>query len=236
MNIEIDPTILEAYPELQIGILITRDIDNMRFSEKLRLFVESKLKEILSNLNSDILNSPFATVWDDIYRKMGVNPKKIVPTIKAILRRVLKKGSLPFISPVVTLYLLVEIERLLPIGGYDLRKINNGIILRFSKGEEEFIPLGNIAKEVTLPGEIVYADSRKILTRFWNYKDSEYTKIDETSKDIILMAESPFKKVADETYVEETMKILGDYIVRFCGGEARPWVLSKTFSVVKIYS
>ena len=135
MRITITKEIFEQYPDLRIGMIVVKGATNSKFDSSLREFIENKTKEILSNsLWDEIRDNNLVKLWRDVYRNMGVSPKKKKPTVEALVKRVWKTGQIPLISPVVSLYLLVEIEKLLPIGGYDLEKINGNITLRKSFG------------------------------------------------------------------------------------------------------
>ena len=126
---------------------------------------------------------------------MLIIPKKKVPTLNAILKRA-EKG-LPTISPIVDIYLAHELLYLFPLGGYDIERINGDINLRLSPGNEPFTAIGG-KEEETYEGEIVYADSSKVLTRRWNYKDCEQAKITEATRNAVLMAEAPLESMASE--------------------------------------
>ena len=218
MQFTVAKEIFERYPDLRIGVIVVKGANNTKFAPPLKKFIEKKVQEILNHTSwEDIRNNNLVRLWRDVYRNMGVSPKKKKPTLEALVKRVWRTGQIPLISPVVSLYLLIELERLLPIGGYDLEKINGGIILRKSTGNEEFAPLGG-GIEYTLPNEIVYSDDVRVLTRIWNYKDSDYTKITENTKSFVLMTEAPFAYVSGN-YVLDTLGNLADYFNKFVGGK-----------------
>jgi DNA/RNA-binding domain of Phe-tRNA-synthetase-like protein len=125
---------------------------------------------------------PEIEAWRQAYRTFGVKPRDSRPTAEAFLRRLIKGADFPTISKAVDAYLLVETDYYLPVGGYDLDTITGDIRLRFSGGDEPFIPLGAKLDENTKPGEVVYADDRRILTRKWNYRDCDHCKITDQSQ------------------------------------------------------
>ncbi len=228
MKFTISEDIVLNYPELRIAVLIAQGVDNRTTNDLLENFKLKKLKEFLTKHNlEDIKNHPYIKLWREIYRGFGTNPKKKKPTAEAFLTRVMKTRRLPTINPVVDLYLLAELEYLLPIGGYDLDKIDGDISLRYSKGKEKFVPLGSNKAEETHHGEIVYADKSKILTRRWNYKDSDITKITPDSTNIILMSEAPTAEIPTQT-LESLLSTLKDYIGQFCKGKIKTAIVDST--------
>ncbi|MBA7712617.1 hypothetical protein ES703_121600 [subsurface metagenome] len=87
---------------------------------------------------------------------------------------------------------------LLPIGVYDLDKIYNNIYLRKSPGDEIFILIGKSDFEYAESNEIVYSDDKNVLTRKWNYRDSDITKITKNTKNFILFIEASTNQIEDK--------------------------------------
>ena len=218
MKFTIDSELAKNYPHLRIGVLVARDIDNRSGNAGLEELKEKAVRKLRSYTLDGIKNHPYIQSWREAYRSFGVNPKKKTPTAENLLTRVIKTGNLPEINKVVDLYLCVELEYFLPIGGYNLEDIEGDITLRYSPGGEKFIPLGGRKEGETRPGEIVYADSVKILTRRWNYKDTELAKITPSSQNIILMSEAPTPDIPT-THLENLLTALKSYIQKFCGGK-----------------
>ena len=74
----------------------------------------------------------------DLYRAFGIDPTRTRPSSEALLRRVLKGKPLPRILNAVDLSNLCSLRFLLPIGLYDLGKINPPIILRRGRPDESY--------------------------------------------------------------------------------------------------
>src|SRR5262249_28302134 len=121
------------------------------------------------------------------------------------------------------------LEFLLPVGGYDLDRLSTSeICLRHSAGGEGFYPLGHspdTSPEKTQPGEIVYSESERVLTRAWNRKECESPKITEETSSIALFAEAadPLISANDVTGIAERIK---HYVLRFCGGSAQTYLIN----------
>jgi DNA/RNA-binding domain of Phe-tRNA-synthetase-like protein len=79
-------------------------------------------------------------------------------------------------------------------------------------------------RENTKPGEVVYADDSRILTRKWNYRDCDHCKITDQSQNIALFTEAPFDAVATGVLADSIGK-MAELIVKYCGGEARTVLL-----------
>jgi DNA/RNA-binding domain of Phe-tRNA-synthetase-like protein len=223
MTFEIAQDVVGAYPHLRIGVVVATGLVNLGGSSELDRLSEEVVREFRRRYSVErVLDHGNIVAWRNTYRSFGVNPKKHVPTAEAFCRRIAKGSSVPWISRVVNAYLLAELEFFLPVGGYDLDLITGGIRLRYSPGGEDFAPLGaqpGLSFEKTQPGEIVYSDEGKVLTRSWNRKDSDLSKITEASTRIGLFVEAAEASISTSDVVGTTDRIK-EYLGRFCGGGA----------------
>ena len=216
-NFLISNDIAKNFPELRIGLVIARGLVNSHNEELEKLGKDAENK-IRTELNIESLSDhSHILAWRMAYKNFGANPKKYIPTCEAIVRRVLDGEKIPAINTLVNCYLITELEYLLPCGGYDIDKVEGPINLRYSTGNEGFFPIGGKATEFTKPGEIIYCDNKSILTRRWNYKDSDYSKITTETKNIILMSEAPYKDIKTEVLKKFVIR-LSNLIKDFCGG------------------
>lgn len=224
MKFLISEKIKTKFPDLRIGYLIADKINNTGISEILN-DRNQQLEEILRNQFdlTTLGNIPLISLWRDIYLENGSKPNKFLPTVEALLKRVLKGNNIPIINKAVNAYLIAELKTLLPIGGYDVNTLEGDILLDFSEGGEMFSGFGS-EDELTFAGEIVYSDSKSVLTRRWNYRDAVRTQITEKSTKIILMTEAPSTLVGNQL-ITETLAEMEKQIFDFCGGEIQKGIL-----------
>jgi len=222
----ISQEVAQSYPNLRIGIIVARNTINGQGNDELETLKRSVEAKVRDNYSSQTLvNHPYIAAWRETYRSFGVKAKKYNPTCEALIRRILDGEHIPRISTVVDSYLEVEVETFLPCGGYDLDRIQGDIRLRHSPGNEPFTPLGGGVEEQTNTSEIVYADSKVILTRKWNYRDADTTKITTASKNIALFSEAALDEIPTSAVSQftESLKLL---LQKFCGGEIRSFIAS----------
>jgi DNA/RNA-binding domain of Phe-tRNA-synthetase-like protein len=218
MKYIIDRSVADKYPEIRVGVLVGRGLTVAKDSDDLRRLIKENIQGFLNRFQGDdFLQHPNILAWRETYASFGAKPKKYRPTAEALLRRVVKDGVFPNINTAVDAYLAVEVVYLLPIGGYDLAKVEGDIVLRMSEGGQVFYPLGGGEPEHTDEGEVIYSDAKSVLTRRWNYRDADHTKITENSKDIILASEAAYCSISADD-LEGTVKRMVEYESRFCGG------------------
>ncbi len=192
MLINIEREVIEKYPEIEIGYLVARV--SVKKSDP---FVES-LKECLGkHLQEQGINAtnfvahPSISLWRKIYEEnFQVKAKTYRSSIEALLRRVVTGKEIWNICNVVDLYNCCSILSLLPMGGYDLKKVSGDVMIRYAKEGESFLSLGEREKVAARSNHVVYADDERIICWLWNHKDSAETCIDENSEHVLFFIDS----------------------------------------------
>jgi DNA/RNA-binding domain of Phe-tRNA-synthetase-like protein len=215
--------VFDRYPGAHIGVLTARDIEVVHSDpglEKMKIAALSVAEEKLGG--EPATRHPFIASWREMYRSFGTKPGDYRPSAEALVRRALKTGGLPTINTAVDAYNVVSMRHLIPMGGFDLDRVAGDIRLRFSAGGEEFTPLGSDKTELTYVGEVVYADDERILTRRWNYRDCDETKITRGTRNAVLFADGP--EGVPRSAVEEALLDLEGLLRDVCGGDIRAGV------------
>ncbi len=186
-KIKISQEIFKKFPQFKRGIILVKDIriieKNKRIKKPLNKIIEQRQSEKV-----DYNEHPYLKAWDEAHIKFGSDPEQYLPSIKALLSRVMSGGGLPSINSVVTLFNYISIKYLIPCGGDDLNKIMGNLCLDFASGNELFTGLGS--KEIKHParGEVIYYDdqSNQVMCRRWNWRNAEFSKITTESQEIII--------------------------------------------------
>ena len=225
--------VLADYPGIHIGLLVGRGMENTLQIPELYQLQKNAIKIAKEQIgDKPPTQHPYIASWRELYRSFGTKPGDYRPSAEALIRRCLKEEKLPRINNAVDLYNIVSVENIIPMGGFDLDNVEGNIYLRYSQGNESFIPLGPGKLEETYEGEVVYADNTRILTRRWNYRDADATKITEETRSLVMFLDAspeiPLEKV--EKAVEELKK----HYEAYCGGEYTTSIASKTNPIIEI--
>jgi DNA/RNA-binding domain of Phe-tRNA-synthetase-like protein len=177
----IDGTVREAYPEVLVAVLIAEGLDSSGDWGPAPL-------EWITPAGED---DPAIAAWHAVYRRFGTNPRRLRPSVEALSRRLARTGALPRINAPVDAYNSVSVRFVVAAGAFDLDAVRGDVVLRPAKEGDWFTPLGE-PDEVEHPkaGEIVYADDVSVLTRHWNYRDAERTKVTSSSENAMFLLES----------------------------------------------
>ena len=213
----VDEGILSTFQGVNIGVLLGQDVDVGVADEGLEALKASVVEDAIESFGSEPVTShPHVRSWREIYRGFKTKPGDYRPSAEALLRRAIKRRRLPRINTAVDTYNAVSVRHRIPMGGFDMDRVQGTIRLRFSEGGESFMPLGASESEETYSGEVVYADDARILTRRWNYRDCDETKITEGTRAFIMFVDGSADMPRER--VEEALMDLENSLRRFCGG------------------
>jgi DNA/RNA-binding domain of Phe-tRNA-synthetase-like protein len=177
-------------------------------SEKLLAAAEG---EALARAPQDPAGHPHVAAWHETFRAFGAKPKRVRPSVDALLRRA--AAGLPRVDRLTDIYNAVSLAHVLPIGGEDLDRYAGPARLVRAEGGEEFDVTagGEVAVEYPRPGEVVWRDDAGVTCRRWNWRQCVRTRLTErtTRAVFILDALGPM----DDAALWAAGDALGDALV-----------------------
>lgn len=222
--LKINPKIFENNPGLLIGVLVVKNIDNTANNSEIKGLlrgVEAVLREKYTA--EEINQHSHIITWREAHKKFGNDPKRYLPSVWAVTKRVVKGGELPTINNLVDLYNYICLKYVVPVGGEDLDKCAGDIVLDYARGDEEFLEIGGSENNLPQAGEIVYKDDRGVLCRKFNWREADRTKLTNNTQNAILVIEvlPPVNRETLGTALEE----LKELVQKYCGGDAKDFIL-----------
>lgn len=217
MKIKIDQQIINDYPDLLVGVVIAKNIDNS--------LTKSATKQLLDGIEAvtrkkmkkdDLEQHPVIEKWRDVYRRFGAKPKKHPSSIEALMKRVLKGDAIPSISTLVDVYNYLSVKNIIPIGGEDLDQVCGDICLTYAQGKEPFIPLGEKAVSYPPAGEAIYHDFAGTTCRRWNYRECNRTKFTKNTTNAAILIEDI--GIYGREKLEKIVAQSAQFIEKYCGG------------------
>ncbi|MBV9823763.1 MAG: hypothetical protein JO144_16140, partial [Actinobacteria bacterium] len=131
MRISVDDAVVAAFPDFEIRLVTATGVRNREDWPV--------LTDRLAELESRVADGGFAaptedeeaiSSWFDAFRSFGTNPRRMRPSVYALLRRLASSGRLPRITPAVDAYNLVSVSHRVPAGAFDLAKVPGPIEIR----------------------------------------------------------------------------------------------------------
>jgi lysyl-tRNA synthetase class 2 len=233
MKFKIDSKILEQFPELNIGIVVAKEINNAAINDEIMDSIREESKTIRENFSKETLSAnPRIGAWRKAYSSFGAKPRKYKCSVENLYRMILEGIELRHINNIVDIYNYISIKHMIPVGGDDIDKVDGDITLKFAIGNEPFTKLNSQEIENPKEGEIVYTDDKEVLCRRWNWRECDKSKMTEDTKNVTLVVEGlpPVTKQEVKTILKE----LSELVQRFCGGEIKTFILDHAMPEVEI--
>ncbi|MFF7731944.1 phenylalanine--tRNA ligase beta subunit-related protein [Streptomyces sp. NPDC007984] len=151
---------------------------------------------------------PHMAAWRQVYTAFGSKPSRTRNSAEALAKRALSDAGLPRINLLVDLYNAVSVDRLIPIGGEDLDRVEGGMRLIRATGREDFVTVAGGEETVEHPdaGEVVWCDDAGVTCRRWNWRQGTRTRLtEETTSGVFLLESLAPMPVAEVTAAAEEL-------------------------------
>jgi len=218
MKFKINHKIFEKFPELTIGVVICKNLNNSRSQEEIQKEIREQENNIRAKYNTETLSQiPKIDVWRKTYSAFGAKPKENKSSVENLYRLVLQGVNLRHINKLVDIYNFISLKHMVPVGGEDIDKIQGDVILTFAEpNEPAVLLLGDKEPRPPHAGEVIYKDNISAICRRWNWREADRTKFTEDTKNCFLVIEGLLPVTKQE--IEAVTKELKDLIEKFCGG------------------
>ena len=204
--------VLTAFPETQLRLVVA---DGLRGDPEWA-HVGAAIQSLESRLAGQQWRpvdeeDPEIASWHAAYRRFGTNPRRMRPSVDALCRRLARTGRLPRVAPPVDAYNLVSVRYGIPAGAFDLHRLDGPVHIRRSRPGDRFTPLGEPGTvEEPAPHEVVYACGERVLTRCWNHRDCDSTKLtDETTAAVFVLERVSATAVSDDRMQQAQQALAG---------------------------
>jgi DNA/RNA-binding domain of Phe-tRNA-synthetase-like protein len=213
-----DPEIVARFPAVVGGVLHVEDIRSGPSPEALADAFATEQRAVLERLGDTPLSEvPSLGAWRRAFRAFGVDPTAYRSAAEALLRRLIKQGSIPSINTLVDIGNLVSIHYALPVAVFDLRSIADGLTVRFAAGDESFTDLGSGATERPEPGEVIFVDGAgHVAARRWCWRQSAESASSASTTDVLLTVEGHHAEARRD--IEAALADLDALLRTFAGG------------------
>ncbi len=185
---EIHDDILAIFP----GLFVTEgNIGPFTIEEK-NLRLETLKSEIITEIRDrytleQVKDEPLFRAYRDFFWSVGVDPTKTRPASEALVRRILNGKMLPTINTAVDAYNLASIRTGVPIAAFDAGLLKGNLKMRFAQEGEEFIGIGMEKPFILHKNQVILTDEKEIIA-IYPYRDSDATKITQSTKTIHIVA------------------------------------------------
>lgn len=180
----------QAYPDLTTGLVVARDVINTAADPQVEaLLVETEAWAAAHYGRAPLSAHPHVAAWRATYSSFGVEPSRYRSAVEALLRQVVKRGTLPHINRLVDLGNVVAVRHALPVAAYDLDRVQGDMVIRLARGDETFRDLGSGEVSQPEPGEVIYSAGQEAHSRRWNWRQSDSSKVTPETRHVLYTVE-----------------------------------------------
>ncbi len=233
MFFSIQKELFDVLPDLTIGVVVAKGVDNTHPSKEIDELLDQTISELRKNFNTEKpQDHPRIKPWRTAFSKLGISGSKFPSSIESMTRRILRGDPFPRINPLVDLYNSVSLKYLVPMGGHDIDTLKGDIYLKFAEGWESFTPMGGDETIIVPKGELVYRDAQDVLTRNWVWRQCEKDKATENTKNIFIPIDV-LGEVGRER-ADEIIHELSGLIPKYLGGDIFSAILNRDNPLVEL--
>lgn len=186
-EIKISKDVKSKFPQLCLYYLEISNINVKKQSDILK-DLKKKLIEKWKGITIEQLgDEPKTTAYRKYFKRQQMDYKTIPPAVENLIIRAVSQGNFPSINSVVDSCNIISLQNLIPIGVFDKDKIEGELQMTFPGFGAKYTPIASAKKEINNQKILVLRDDEKIIS-IPCYRDSEYTKITEKTKNIIIVS------------------------------------------------
>jgi DNA/RNA-binding domain of Phe-tRNA-synthetase-like protein len=225
--------IFQRFPGYVRGVVIAHDLANGPSPPALVELLREAEASVRARVKADaVAEEPRIKSWREAYRAFGAKPAEFRSSIEAMARRALRNDRLPAINALVDIGNLVSLRHLAPAGAHAIDVLEGDIALRSATGAERFVAFGSTATEHPLPGEVIFTEGDKVLTRRWTWRQAQHTLTLPESRAVEFNIDG-LPPLPPAEVAQAGAEII-ELVERYCGGRAHFALLDRDHPAVAL--
>ncbi|MGO4871338.1 MAG: B3/4 domain-containing protein [Roseiarcus sp.] len=188
--------VTDRFPDFGVALVVA---ENLSVGQARSALLQDEIEAIEAECRRrwsgvELSAIPGVAAWRAAYKGFGIKRTSYRSSVERLIKRVLAGGALPPVNALVDLYNAVSLQSALCLGCDDLDRIEGDLAFRFSRPDDTFVDMGAEAGEdpndPPKVGEVVYADSRHVLCRRWNWRQDARSAVSPSTRRAALTVQS----------------------------------------------
>jgi DNA/RNA-binding domain of Phe-tRNA-synthetase-like protein len=182
--IAIDERVRARVPTLFVAARIVRSTSRSPDQADLDQRKAALLREWQGRSGRQLAAHPLVRAYRHLARALG---GQLTPAVEGLYRRGILRGRFPTISPLVDTANVLAAERLIPIGVFDLDRVQGAVELTLSPPGASFVPIGADRPVALADGTPVLRDALGVFSAIGT-RDSARTRIVAETTDLLVVS------------------------------------------------
>lgn len=215
MDYYVEQAVLDA--GVKILFAAVYGIDNHGEDPEWAAYRDQRLRELYEEYAElDIHADPILEGFNVLHDKTGVKRRKNIPASENLIRLLKKNQGMFFINQAVDIYNLISLESKLALGAHNIDRVSGNVTLRFTDGNERFVPIGQTDPVPVAVHEYSYCDdANEVLCRL-EIRQVEKTKVDEDTRNIFYIVQG--NEATPDVLLRDTAERIINMTTRYCDG------------------
>src|SRR5262245_25878346 len=166
MQFSVEPDVFERFPGMRLAVVVAEGVDNRGEHAAIAATWSETWAAagVAAAPHGNAQSHPRVQAWRQRFQSIGVSMRHFPTSIEALLRRAMKGGG-PFqINPLVDFYNSISLRHTVPVGGFDLGRVPDPLVVRLTREGDTFSSLDADGAVAVPIGEVAYATGQTILT------------------------------------------------------------------------
>ncbi len=220
--VSIDPAVFLRYPNLRVGLIHARGIDNKLHLDQAHHLLADIARYTHRAFHPDNLKSHnLISPWAVAQQEFGAQARHYQTGVEVLLNNVLRGRSVCANDTATELARYLSLQKLVPISTEDPARISGQIKYSLANGHEK----RNLLLKL-LPGTLYHRDSKRILGTHLDYWKPK--QVLPTKKSNSILIHIPILPPVTPAKLQTILKEFEDLLIEFCGGRYNTAIVSKT--------
>lgn len=230
MKITVEKEVFEALPNLKIGVIISKGIDNKTEQKKIsKLLMEMEEMIKLDFQPENLAKHELISPWKTAYFEFGEKPEETHSSIEGMLKKIVSGETIKKINKTTDLINYLSLKHMIPMSSHDTKKTSINLKIAVATAREKF---NSETAKKPKKGEIVLKDSLEVLSKNWGLETSLSSRITGDTKELVIFVFG--LKPVTEAKLFSACKETCELLRSFCLGQNKYVILNKDNTTVDI--
>jgi len=186
------------------------------FEEYIKLVVKNAIYEMDKD-SGYVRNDSLLQGFRKLHENTGISNYNDLSIPENLYHSIAKHHAIPRINLLTDIYNAVSVKYKLVLGAHDLSMTEGNIHLRFTRGDEKYLPIGSLEQKNVPANHYSYIDDSNEIICYLDVQQVNKTVVSPDTTDCFFIVQG--NSVTTNCYIQNAVYELIDLVKRYCGGQ-----------------